>query len=333
MTQSVFIKDGQSASRSTRSLLCRSISASTSLSDDFSLQVVSGVRFAPLLRTPSKATIIPSKVWDPSIHSTYPTIFKHAIKEILLCSHAQPIQPRKVVVETEKVNLAASLPKDLWMKILSFTHRSWFDQPHKMDEAFLRQRIVQEQQAAREAKEACVDAERRLRLMERERDGYKLIAMRWQLRLRAVIKETKKSKVKASSNRVNRTSVDEDPLLSMDDLTQAAALFFRAETSGQLPDIGRRLSDVAYDSDATSDVDGEYAEGEEEDDGSDFEENDTTNMEAESDNDGSDNNEMVDADSEEDDSDDVTLAASPDTSDGLFFRQISVNNQSQSFFT
>jgi hypothetical protein len=328
MTETTHINDGSIAVRSNRSLLCRSTSPSTGLSDDFSRQVVSGVRFAPLLRTPSKATIIPCNVWNPSIHSKYPTAFKHAIKEILLCSQAQTIQPKRIVVEDENVNLAATLPKDVWIKILSFTHRSWFEQAHKMDETFLRQRIVQEQQATQEAKEACAEAEQRLRLVEQERDAYKLLAMRWQLRLRAVLSEKNKAKAKSDSNRRNIANREDDPLLLIDDLAQVAALLFRTESIDSIPEFRRLRANVAYDSEATSDVDGEYAD-EDEDEVTDFEEN---NMDAESDG-GSDNNEMAEAESEEDDSEDLTLAASPDSSDGSFFRQMSESIQNQSFFT
>jgi hypothetical protein len=320
MTQPV-INDATSSSRSHLSLLCRSTPASLTLSDDFSQQVVSGVRFAPLLRSPSKVTVIPSKVWDPSIHSTYPTTFKHAIKEILLCSHAEPIQQIRIV-KTENVNLAATLPKDIWIKILSFTHRSWFEQPHKVNESFLRQRIVQQQQATQEAKDACADAERRLRLMERERDGYKLLAMRLQLRYRAAIKATKKSKIQGNLSRGNSSRGEEDLL---NDLAQAAAFYFRDEAIEDFPEFRRhlRFPNAEYDSDAASEID----------EGSDVEENDLNNMEAESDDDESDNNEMVDDDSDADDSEDVTLAASPDTSDGSYLRQMSESIQNQSFFT
>ena len=89
--------------------------------EDFTQQVLSGVRFAPLLHFPRMETIIPSTVWNPSIHNDYPDSFRASCKELLLCSNSEIVQPRHRVPQ---MNLAAMLPKVLWMEVMSFTHRS-----------------------------------------------------------------------------------------------------------------------------------------------------------------------------------------------------------------
>lgn len=91
--------------------------------EDFTQQVVSGVRFAPLLHFPKIETVIPSTVWNPSIHNYYPDSFRASCKEILLCSNSNYVQPRQAILET-KINLAAMLPRVLWLEIMSYTHRS-----------------------------------------------------------------------------------------------------------------------------------------------------------------------------------------------------------------
>lgn len=299
-----------------------------SLSEDFSMQVISGVRFAPLLRTPSVTTVIPSKVWEPSVHQCYPKSFRESIKEILLCSHAPVDQPPKIVVTSNHVNLASTLPKDIWMKVLSYTHRSWFEQQFKVDESMLRNRLSQEQQAAQKAKEACTEAERRLKLAERERDGYKFLAMRWQIRLRSILNEANKQNNGNDSTARTASNIrDDDPLLLMDDLTEAAASLFQNDSfflRMTSINVGRRHH--AFDSDESSD-----AEGDEDDGNLHNDEAEEMNMDAESDDDN--HNEMHDMASDEDDSEEFTIAASPDTSELSFYRHVSETLESQSFFT
>lgn len=96
----------------------------TSLDDahDFTQQVLSGVRFAPLIHRPIAETVIPSRVWNPSIHHYYPDSFRKSCKELLMCSNAcyvQPVKPQP----TERLNVASMLPAGVWMEILSYTHR------------------------------------------------------------------------------------------------------------------------------------------------------------------------------------------------------------------
>jgi hypothetical protein len=273
--------------------------------------------------------MIPSRVWDPTVHQTYPKRFRESIKEIMLCSHAPAEQPLKVHVESNRINLASKLPIDVWMKILSYTHRSWFDQPYKINESFLRQQLRQEQQATQRAKDACAEAERRMRLAERERDGYKLLAMRWQLRLRSVLNGTSKSSASSHHSRSSGARREEDPLLMLDDLTDVvAASIIRGDNL--FPRTSRRGRHQPIDADDNSDVDDD--EGDNDDDNEDVLDTETMHMESEDEDDNT-NHEMEDATSEEDNSENLSLAASPDTSDGSFFRQVSESLENQAFFT
>jgi hypothetical protein len=97
--------------------------APLSASEQFSQQVLSGVRFAPLIHRPLLKTVIPSRVWSPAVHQYYPDSFRKSCKELLLCSHASYDQP--VVPQPSKaVNLASLLPTGVWMEIMSYTHRN-----------------------------------------------------------------------------------------------------------------------------------------------------------------------------------------------------------------
>jgi hypothetical protein len=155
--------------------------------EDFTQQVLSGVRFASLLQYPKLETIIPSTVWSPSVHNYYPDSFRASCKEILLCSNSEYVQPRQAVPE-RKINLAATLPPVLWLEIMSYTHRSWFE-PAQSETAFLRQRLLEEQADAQRAHQGRLEAEARLHAVERERDVYRLLAHRWQARLQTLLRE------------------------------------------------------------------------------------------------------------------------------------------------
>ena len=154
------------------------------LSSDFSVQILSGVRFASLLDSPSIPTVLPSRIWGPEMHARYPDSFRHACKEILLCCHSEPLHPPRPVPPA--VNAAAILPRALWMEILTYTTRDWFEKPRNSED-LLRRRLKEEQSALREAQEARQRAEARVAMMERERDLYKLLLLRCQTRLRAAV--------------------------------------------------------------------------------------------------------------------------------------------------
>lgn len=147
----------------------------------FITTVISGVRFAPLISNPTIKTVIPARIWNPSNHSMYPDTFRGACNQLLLCSNANKTQPVEVSPQT-KVNAASMLPRALWVEILSFTHRDWFDVPMNKVE-FLRKRLAEEEANVQRANEARQEAEARCRLAERERDIYKVLARTLKSRL------------------------------------------------------------------------------------------------------------------------------------------------------
>ena len=158
-------------------------------SNDFSQQVLSGVRFTPLLSVPSAKTVLPSRVWSPSVHHSYPESFRKSSKELLMCSHAPYIQPIPAEQRpVNRVNLAATLPRVIWMDILSYTHHNWFEPPQS-EEVFLHRRLLEEQDNARKAHTARMEAEARCHVAERERDVYRLLARRWQCRLQHLLQQ------------------------------------------------------------------------------------------------------------------------------------------------
>jgi hypothetical protein len=83
------------------------------------------------------------------------------------------------------------LPLSLWTEILSFMHRDWFEPPRPatQDVHYLRRRLAEEQAATQRAQAARAAAESRMHLLERERDIYRHLTLRWQQRLRAVLQE------------------------------------------------------------------------------------------------------------------------------------------------
>eukprot|EP00536_Pseudo-nitzschia_multiseries_P014718 jgi/Psemu1/69205/estExt_Genemark1.C_7590011 len=150
----------------------------------FVTTVISGVRFAPLMTTPSAPVVIPALVWDPTNHGLYPNNFRGACQQLLLCSNASTTQPLKVRSsdKNSRINAASMLPRALWVEILSYTHRNWFDVPlNEVD--FLRRRLAEEQANVERANKANREVESRLRIAERERDIYKVLARTLRSRL------------------------------------------------------------------------------------------------------------------------------------------------------
>lgn len=194
---------------------------------EYTEEVLSPVRFAPLVSYPRMGTVIPARVWTPSLHQFYPDSFQKSCKTILLCSrsnYVQPIEPRP----KENVNIAAMLPPALWLEILSYTRRDCkyiiyqpfsfhvhkelilllyikgFEAPLSEVED-LRRRLRKEQEIAERASRASVEANARCHLAERERDLYKsmLLRLRRRMRIRSIV-------------------LDEDEDTEMDSLDDAA---------------------------------------------------------------------------------------------------------------
>lgn len=117
----------------------------------------------------------------------YPDTFRGACNSLLMCANASKTQPVKVCPKT-KVNAASMLPRALWVEILSFTHRDWFDVPMNEVE-FLRRRLLEEEANVKKANEAREEAEARCRATERERDIYKVLARSLRSRLTSSLPE------------------------------------------------------------------------------------------------------------------------------------------------
>lgn len=90
---------------------------------EFTTHVFSSVRFAPLVHHPKMKTIIPARVWNPSFHHLFPDSYQQSIMSLFLCSNSQYSQPLRPVLKRDYTNLAAILPRDVWIHIISFTNR------------------------------------------------------------------------------------------------------------------------------------------------------------------------------------------------------------------
>ena len=139
------------------------------MDEEFTSQILSGVRFAPLVTSPALKTVIPANLWSPTIQRGYPSEFKKAGMQLLMCSNSQLVQPLpRVPREEERVNVAAMLPKSLWLEILSYTHRKWFE-PEQNETDYLKRRLREEKAKAAQAERARREAEERCLAAERER--------------------------------------------------------------------------------------------------------------------------------------------------------------------
>ena len=101
-----------------------SSTSGSNLNNEFTQQILSGVRFSSLLTLPFMETVLPSRLWSPDLQQFFPDSFQRASMELLLCSNSgyiQPLPPPKT--PERRVNLAARLPRVIWLEILSYTHR------------------------------------------------------------------------------------------------------------------------------------------------------------------------------------------------------------------
>ena len=143
-------------------------SSLSGLNGEFTSQILSGVRFAPLVMNKG-STIIPANVWNPTIQRGYPREFKKASMQLLMCSNSQVVQPLpRLPSQDERTNVAAMLPKSLWLEILSYTHRKWFE-PELNETDYLKRRLREEKAKAAKAEKARREAEERCLAAERER--------------------------------------------------------------------------------------------------------------------------------------------------------------------
>ena len=155
---------------------------------EFEEHIISAVRFTAMTKHPALETVIPCRVWNSSIHRYYPDNFRLATKEILMCSNArydQHVKPEPSKARVQ-VNISAMLPRVLWMEIMTYTHRDWFEAPQS-EVSVLRRRLVEEKANSRRANTRRLEAEARCHNIERERDIYRLLARRWQSRLDSLL--------------------------------------------------------------------------------------------------------------------------------------------------
>jgi len=158
------------------------------LNEEFRSQILSGVRFAPLVVSPM-STVIPANVWNPSIQQSYPSAFQFATQQLLMCSNSGLIQPLpQVPSQEERFNASALLPKTIWLEILSYTHRKWFE-PEQNETDYLKRRLREEKAKAEKSDKARREADERCCTAEREVTVYRLLARRWQSRLNLLLSQ------------------------------------------------------------------------------------------------------------------------------------------------
>lgn len=201
------------------------------LSEDFTKEVISGVLFAPLVKRPSIPVILKSRIWSPKIHQSYPESFQKSCKELLLCSVAPT---RQQPIRKDPINDVSLLPKPVLLEILSYTHRDWFQGPNG-DTAALRRRVTLLEAAVNRTQKEHSETKDKLLAAERERDGYKLLALRWQTRLNALLEE--------------RGQDPMPPVASLEDLNSLAFLV------GDEMDAELGEDDLAVSSDSEEDSD------------------------------------------------------------------------------
>ena len=77
-------------------------------------EIITSVYFAQLAENPKFEVLIPSTIWDPALHNTFPCDFQESIWVLLLCTNSP----------SPSVNIAASIPKDIWLYIFRFMNKN-----------------------------------------------------------------------------------------------------------------------------------------------------------------------------------------------------------------
>lgn len=93
------------------------VSDSLQISVGMHYELITNVYFATLAENPKLEVTIPSKIWDQTLHTTFPRDFQESIWVLLLCNNSS----------NRNLNVAASIPKDIWLFIFSFMSRHWFN--------------------------------------------------------------------------------------------------------------------------------------------------------------------------------------------------------------
>jgi len=233
--------------------------------NEYSSQILSGVRFAPLQVRPVMTTVIPSNVWSPSMQRGYPSEFKLATRQLLLCLNSQLVQPLPVPRQEERFNVAAMLPKTIWLEILSYTHRKWFE-PEPNENDYLKRRLREEKAKLAKAETARREAEARCLAAERERAVYRLLALRWQSRLNSLLTRQGHQGINVQQNDVLGDLSDIFDLVGARDNNNSTLSVLRA--------MLQQLNDNATNEDEDNDSDENSSNAGNEDGGEDMEEDD-----------------------------------------------------------
>lgn len=77
-------------------------------------EIITSVYYAKLAENPKLEVLIPSTVWDPALHYTFPSDFHESIWALLLCANSP----------SPRVNSAASIPKDIWLYIFRYMNKN-----------------------------------------------------------------------------------------------------------------------------------------------------------------------------------------------------------------
>lgn len=234
------------------------------LNQEFTSQILSGVRFAPLVTRPALSTIIPANVWNPSVQCGYPSEFKSASMQLLMCSNSEVIQPLpRVPSQDERFNVAAMLPKTLWLEILSYTHRKWFE-PEQDEADYLKRRLREEKAKTAKAENARREAEERCLAAERERAVYRLLARRWQSRLTLLLSQQERRDENAQQQ--DEAAEDLSVLLDLAGGAQNNNMVVRAENRSTLSGLRAMLQQLSGDTHNEGDDDASEEEANVEDD-------------------------------------------------------------------
>jgi len=140
----------------------------TQCSAAFDHVVLSGVRFVNMVNHPSVGVtpVLPTPVWTPQSACRFPASFKKSAKAIFLVAGRAP------------------LPQHVWLEVMSFADRAWFDRkPTEADK--LRLRLEIETKARFEAEEVAREAKRARSLAQRECERFRSIANRLERQLRS----------------------------------------------------------------------------------------------------------------------------------------------------
>jgi protein-L-isoaspartate(D-aspartate) O-methyltransferase len=172
----------------------------------FSAQTISGVHFAPLLQTPEKSVLIPAMKWSTTNYHLYPPSFQSAAMTLLMCSNSKLIQIPKMDAPVARTNIAATLPNHVWLHIISFANRKWFD-PQFCEVERLKKRLRMEQSLSSE-----LESQNRLlrgtqAILQHERDLYSSLIRRIRTEIQGAIHQGEGNNVGSQDALYNTTQM------------------------------------------------------------------------------------------------------------------------------